>query len=109
MRQKLSRGLVLAVAATGIVPLYGIPALADSLAEVPVNTSRASTQGSHGAPHGSASGDDRELGDDGGYGGDSDTPEGYGDTPSTQPSTAPPATKPSSPATDQGGYGDENV
>ncbi|MFC4463427.1 hypothetical protein ACFPH6_02190, partial [Streptomyces xiangluensis] len=96
----------MAVAATGIMPLYGIPALADSLAEVPVNTSRASTQGSHGAPHGSASGDDRELGDGGGYGGDSDTPGGYGDMPSTQPSTVPPAKpKPSSPATDEGGYG----
>ncbi|MFE9108314.1 hypothetical protein ACFYN9_01565, partial [Streptomyces collinus] len=43
MRKKLSKGLVVAAAATSILPLYGIPALADSHGEALTNACGSSS------------------------------------------------------------------
>jgi LPXTG-motif cell wall-anchored protein len=118
MRKKLSRGMVVAAAATGILPMYGIQAYAVSHSEVSASACgessgvQAAVDPSYGdsctSGPASGSGDDRkhdgydrdsgdvdkagygDAGKDEGAGGDSKTPGDQGDASSTQHSAAPP-------------------
>ncbi|MEU0679023.1 hypothetical protein ABZ462_03960, partial [Streptomyces albogriseolus] len=81
--------MVVAAAATGISSLYGIPALADSPADVLVTTSGAGVRAAYEAFQDSALGDDREDGGaQGSYDYASATEWTSGGTQPSEPSTA---------------------
>ncbi|MFF8228873.1 LPXTG cell wall anchor domain-containing protein [Streptomyces caelestis] len=127
MRRKLSRGMVVAAAATSILPMYGIQAFAASHSEVSAACGEsvgvqtavdASSEASCTSGTASRSGDDREH-DGYGHGSDDVDKAGYGDAggsgaaPAAQPSAASSAKTASSTSLattgEESGYGDDDA